>query len=112
MTAPERAREGLRVLDLPLAADSQWSPAPGHPGTVADYLLELFEQFWTNDADPKYGMVGSDDWRHDLYVPLRDAGLIPTWEDGYTPETTDRREAERLITAAIRALPYLRAGNG
>ncbi len=83
------------VLDLPTAVD-------GYP-TVRDYLRELLTQVWLGgwDAGPKYGFTGESDWRHDLYVPLRNAGMIPPWQDGYDPPGT---RPDDLITAAIRAL--------
>jgi hypothetical protein len=96
----ETARQ---VLALPLG---EYAPVAG---TVRDYLLELLAKFWAGEADDKYGMTGESDWQYDLYVPLRDAGLIPGWEDGYGvgyrtkterhPE--DRKLADDLISAAI-----------
>lgn len=105
--------EGLEVLALPLDhEDCRWHTTPG--ATVRDYLIELLAQFWAGEADPKYGMVGGSDWQHDLYVPLRNAGLIPAWEDGWgvgrrtdgTARPEDQQHADALIAAAIRALPY------
>lgn len=79
--------------------------------TVRRYLVELLAAFWTDDAGGKYGMTGESDWRYDLYDPMRRAGLIPKWRDGYGvgyrpggdyPE--DRQRADDLIVAAIKHL--------
>lgn len=78
--------------------------------TVRVYLAELLAALWLGEADPKYGMTGGSDWHYDLYGPMRDAGLIPPWEDGYGVgyreggwghEPEDRRRADALISATI-----------
>jgi hypothetical protein len=77
--------------------------------TVRTYLAELLAALWMGSADPKYGMTGESDWQYDIYVPMRDAGLIPAWEDGWgvgyrtdgSEHPEDRRHADRLICAAI-----------
>jgi hypothetical protein len=81
----------------------------GEGATVRDYLAELFAAFWEGRASDKYGMTGESDWRYQLYEPLRDAGLIPGWVDGYgvgyRTETDrhieDEKLADSLIAAAI-----------
>ncbi len=76
---------------------------------VRTYLAKLLCMLWLNSASPKYGMTGESDWQYDLYVPMRDAGLIPPWEDGWgvgyradgSNHSEDQRDADRLICAAI-----------
>jgi hypothetical protein len=84
-----------------------------HTGeNIRQYLFRLLESFWENEADNKYGMTGESDWRYDLYDPLRKAGLIPEWEDGYgigyrtktDKHPEDQELADALITAAIHLL--------
>ena len=78
-------------------------------GTVRDYLAELLASLWLGEADPKYGMTGESDWHYDLYGPMRDAGLIPQWRDGYgigyRPDGShvkeDRQRADVLIVSAM-----------
>lgn len=84
-------------------------------GTVRAYLTELLAGLWLGEADPKYGMTGESDWHYDLYEPMRDAGLIPPWRDGYgvgyregaapsghaPSNSEDRQRADALICAAI-----------
>jgi hypothetical protein len=80
--------------------------------TVRDYLLALLTAVWAGQADGKYGMTGSSDWRYDLYDPMLRAGLIRGWKDGYgvgyredgTLHHEDQVRANNLIAAAIRAL--------
>lgn len=77
--------------------------------TVRAYLAELLAALWLDEADPKYGMTGESDWRYDLYAPMRDAGLIPPWRDGYGIGyrleghfvVGDRQRADVLICATI-----------
>lgn len=79
--------------------------------TFRVYLTELLAALWLGEADPKYGMSGESDWRYDLYEPMRDAGLIPPWRDGYgvgcrkaaggREYSEDRRRAGVLICATI-----------
>lgn len=91
-----------RVLNLPVP---RWS---SH-ATVRDYLAHLLAELLAGDASAKYGMTGESDWRYDLYLPMRDAGLLPPWEDGYgvghrmdgTDHPGDRQLADDLLTAAV-----------
>ena len=69
--------------------------------TVRTYLTELLAGLWLGEASAKYGMTGESDWQYDLYVPMRDAGLIPAWRDGWGLDRQDHRGADRLICAAI-----------
>jgi hypothetical protein len=102
-----------RVLALPVKREGGQ--------TIRDYLFDLLAAFWAGEADPKYGMTGESDWQYELYEPLRDAGLIPEWADGYgigyrtTPTTVevvsgaarydeDQKLADDLIAAAIKEL--------
>ncbi len=110
----DRAADGTITLETakailaePLCERNRWGA-----GTVQDYLIELLVRLWSGEADPKYGMVGESDWEFDLYDPLYRMGLIPGWRDGYgvgyrtdgTDHPEDRKLAQDLITAAIRAL--------
>lgn len=108
--------QGLEILALPLAPDCRWHPRPAG-ATVQDYLVELLTHLWgdrTGDNVSEYGMVGESDWHYDLYEPLRIAGYLPAWRDGWglgcrddgTNHPEDERTAQQLITDAIRALPY------
>lgn len=73
-----------------------------HQGsTVRLYLAELLAALWMGSASAKYGMTGESDWQFDIYEPMREAGLIPQWRDGYGPEGEVRQAADRLICAAI-----------
>lgn len=80
--------------------------------TVRGYLVKLLAALWMHKADGTYGMTGESDWRYDLYDPMRRAGLIPAWRDGYgvgyrsdgTRHSEDQQHADDLIVAAIRHL--------
>lgn len=79
--------------------------------TVRVYLTELLAGLWLGEADPKYGMTGESDWHYDLYGPMRDAGLIPPWRDGWgvgyredgwgKDHPEDQQRADALICATI-----------
>lgn len=96
-----------QVLDCSMA-DGYGDP----DGTVRDYLVKLLAAFWAGEADAKYGIEGSSDWRYQIYGPLNRAGIIPGWRQGYgigyrpdgTVDRNDEKRANALIIAAIRTL--------
>lgn len=101
---PETAQ---RILDLPAEREGQGS-------TIRTYLTDLLAAFWNGNATPHMGMHGSSDWKYDIYEALLAAGLIGVWRDGYgvgyrpdgTKHSEDEQAADRLVTAAIRALGH------
>lgn len=89
------------VLATPLDPDN---PLDKPDATVRDYLVESLAQLVGGDLSAKYGLSGGDDWHYDLYVPLRDAGLLPAWKDGWGLDAASQQRADALLAAAARAL--------
>ncbi len=90
-----------RVLAAPLG--------PGNvlgrdDATVRDYLVESLAELVAGDLNSKYGLSGGDDWHYDLYVPLRNVGLLPAWRDGWGLNADNQHRADVLLAAAARAL--------
>lgn len=88
------------VADQILALPARDSPNT----TVRRYLGHLLKEVWRGEGGSKYGWTGESDWRFDVYEPMRDAGLIPSWRDGYGPQGDDEKRADRLVYAAIARL--------
>ena len=110
MTEPDEPSISRETAQRVLALPVEYGYGPNT--TVRGYLFDLLAAFWKGEADAKYGMTGESDWQYDLYEPLRNAGLIPGWEDGYgvgyrtrtDKHPEDRDLAGDLISAAIAEL--------
>lgn len=90
-----------RVLAAPLGPDNTLER---DDATVRDYLVESLAQLVAGDLNDEYGLKGGDDWRFDLYGPLRDAGLITYEDDGWGLDKDNQHRADVLLAAASRAL--------
>lgn len=90
-----------QVLAAPLGPDNTLGR---DDATIRDYLVETLAELVAGDLDAKYGLKGGDDWHYDLYAGLRNAGLIPQWQDGWGLSTSVQERADVLLAAASRAL--------
>lgn len=92
------------LLDLPLPENDSGAR------TVRGYLKALLDALWRQGEG--FGgkrPFGNSSWKHDLYVPMVRAGIVPgvideqhDYLDEFAPEA--RAQADELILAAIRAL--------
>lgn len=93
-----------QILQLPLPERARQESGAT---TISGYLVALVEAMWGDPAgnvDSKRPF-GSSSWRHDLYRPLIDAGVIAGAydEDGYL-EHCDDVAGDQLIRQAIATL--------
>jgi hypothetical protein len=100
---PGDAETAHRVLGLEMCEND------AKASTVRHYLIALLAKVWEYAEDfSGKRPFGNSSWRYDLYEPLGKAGLIQVTldEDGYIDHFPDseRRRADRLIAAAIRAM--------
>lgn len=89
-----------QILDTPMESND------AEATTIRGYLVELLHSVWTErEGFSGKRPFGNSGWSWDLYAALVAAGHVKgkTDADGYL-EDVDERTADRLVSAAIKAL--------
>lgn len=75
-----------------------------HAGKISlrEYLLVMAAEAWRGEFSDKYGFEGDSGWRHTIYKPLVQAGVIRGSydKDGYVDDI-DTAAADLIVLQAI-----------
>jgi hypothetical protein len=94
------------------ALETEMLSNPAGAQTVREYLTDLLYELWTEtDRFDSQAPWGYRNWKHDLFRPLIDAGLIPgELDEQGRLVSVDEGAGDRLVRAAIGELDERAAG--